>query len=254
MSDDVGAADRYVGTATWDDVPHLSAETKAALLASMPPHQREARSKGVPSLDSGAIYPILEEKIAVDPFKIPAFWPRCYGMDVGWNCTAAVWGAWDREGDIWYLYSEYSQGDVQPAVHTSSIQGRGLWIPGVIDPASRGRNQIDGRKLFEIYENLGLNLGLADNAVEAGLFAVYERMTTGRLKVFSTLTSWFDEYRLYRRKDGKVVKENDHLMDATRYLIMTGPEYATTEMSHRHITGSAGGNSGHRVADRTTGY
>jgi phage terminase large subunit-like protein len=45
---------KFVVQATWDDVPHLSAEAKAELLASIPPYQREARSKGVPQLGSGA--------------------------------------------------------------------------------------------------------------------------------------------------------------------------------------------------------
>ena len=62
---------------------------------------------------------------------------------------------------------------------------------------------------------------LADNAVEAGLVAVNERLATGRLKVFGNLTNWFSEFALYRRNEkGQVVKENDHIMDATRYLIM----------------------------------
>jgi hypothetical protein len=48
---------------------------------------------------------------------------------------------------------------------------------------------------------------------------VWNRLSTGRLKVFKTLGAWFEEFRLYRRdQKGHVVKENDHLMDATRYL------------------------------------
>ena len=61
------------------------------------------------------------------------------------------------------------------------------------------------------------------NAVEAGIHAIYRRLTSGRLKVFRTCTSWLSEVRLYRRDEkGKIIKERDHLMDATRYLVMTG--------------------------------
>jgi hypothetical protein len=56
--------------------------------------------------------------------------------------------------------------------------------------------------------------------VEAGLFEMLERMQTGRLKVFAHLVEWFDEFRLYHRRDGRVVKEHDDLMAATRYAIM----------------------------------
>jgi hypothetical protein len=47
-----------------------------------------------------------------------------------------------------------------------------------------------------------------------------DRMQTGRLKVFSGLNDWFEEFRLYHRLDGKIVKERDDLMSATRYAIM----------------------------------
>jgi Terminase RNaseH-like domain len=48
-------------------------------------------------------------------------------------------------------------------------------------------------------------------------------MSAGRLKVFSSLSNWYQEFRLYRRdENGKVVKERDHLMDAMRYLVKSG--------------------------------
>jgi len=45
-------------------------------------------------------------------------------------------------------------------------------------------------------------------------------METGRFKVFSNLKDWFDEWRMYHRKNGEIAKFNDDLMDATRYAIM----------------------------------
>ena len=58
------------------------------------------------------------------------------------------------------------------------------------------------------------------NSVEAGLIEMLERMQTGRFKVFSHLNEWFEEFRMYHRKDGKVVKVDDDLMAATRYAYM----------------------------------
>jgi hypothetical protein len=49
---------------------------------------------------------------------------------------------------------------------------------------------------------------------------MYDRMTTGRLRVFSHLNDWWEEFRLYHRKDGLIVKVNDDLMSATRYGMM----------------------------------
>lgn len=196
---------------------------KSELLASIPPHMRDARTKGIPQLGAGAIYPVPESEIIVEPFKIPNFWARVYALDVGWNRTAAIWGAWDREEDCVYLYSEYYRGEAEPAVHAQAILARGKWIPGVIDPASRGRSQIDGERLIDMYVDLGLSLGAADNAVEAGIYEVWSRLSAGKLKVFKTLQNFLSEYRLYRRDEkGKIVKVNDHLVDCLRYLIMTG--------------------------------
>lgn len=222
--------DRAMVMAGWDDVPHLSAEQKTRMLAEAEVHLKESRSKGIPSLGSGAIYPIPESEIVVDPFEIPAHWPRAYGLDVGWNRTAAVWGAMDRDADVFYLYSEHYQGQQEPSTHVAGINGRGKWIPGTIDPASRGRSQKDGEKLLEIYTDLGLNLIPADNSRESGIYAVHQRLATGRLKVFKTLRSWLGEYRIYRRDEkGQIVKQNDHLMDGTRYLVVSGIDIAKTD-------------------------
>lgn len=218
---------KYTVFAGWADVPHLSEKTKRELLSSTPPHLRDARSKGIPSLGAGAIYPVPEEDITVDDFEIPAHWPRVYGLDVGWNRTAVPWGAWDRESDTVYLYAEHYRGQAEPAIHAAAINARGDWIPGVIDPAARGRSQRDGEQLLQAYLDLGLEIQPAINGVESGIYEVWERLSTGRLKIFKSMRAWLSEYRIYRRDEkGRIVKENDHLMDATRYLIVSGLDVA----------------------------
>lgn len=214
---------RAVITATWEDVPHLSEEAKAALYSEIPAYQRDARTKGIPQLGSGAIYQIAESDITVKPFEIPDHWPRAFGLDVGWNRTAGVWGARDNASGVIYLYSEHYRAHDEPSVHVEAIKGRGLWIPGVIDPASRGRSQKDGIQLLQLYRDMGLDLEPANHAVEAGLYACWQLFCAGKLKVFTSLSNWYQEFRLYARdEEGRVVKQDDHLMDAMRYLIMSG--------------------------------
>ena len=237
--------------AGWDDVPHLDEDAKSSLLKSYKPHERDARTRGSPSHGAGAIYPVPVGEITIEPFKIPKFWPRVFALDVGWKRTAAIWGAWDREEDVVYLYSEYYRGEAEPAVHAQAIRSRGRWIPGVIDPAARGRSQRDGDALIDLYVDLGLSLGAADNAVEAGIYQVWERLSAGRMKVFSNLQNFFAEYRIYRRDEkGKVIKENDHLMDCARYLCMTGLQIAEVEPP----SGRWEDEVGDTTRSETTGY
>lgn len=215
---------KFVVSATWDDAPHLSEQAKAELIESFPPFQRDARTKGVPQLGSGAIYPVPESEIVVPDFEIPATWPRCYGMDVGWNRTAALWATQDPNSKVWYLYSEHYVGREEPALQAQAIRARGA-IPGVIDPAARGRGQKDGEQLFDTYQQLGLDIEKANNAVEAGLYSVWQAFTTGQLKVFNSLKNFLEEFRVYRRDDrGHVVKEKDHCFVAgTMLATPSGP-------------------------------
>jgi len=207
-------ASKYLVQAGWNDVPHLDEKTKRELLNATPPHLREARSQGIPSMGSGAIYPVALSEIEVKPFAIPVFWKKAYALDVGWKRTAALWGAKDPADGTVYLYAEHYRGQEVPVIHAEAIKARGTWIKGAIDPAARGRAQKDGEDLMAIYKGLGLGIMPANNEVEAGLYKVWQLLVTGRLKVFSTLMNFKAEYRLYRRaENGKIVKDFDHLMD-----------------------------------------
>lgn len=214
---------RKLITAGWDDVPHLDKKAKAELLAETPPWLREARSQGTPSLGVGAIYTTPLSKVLIEPFAIPSHWPRCFSLDVGWNWTAALWMAFDRESLTRYLYAEYKAGEELPSIHADAIKARGSWIPGLIDPAANNRNQRDGERLMAEYQGLGLDLTPANNAVEAGIVGCWRDLSIGRIKIFKTLEQLKSEYRTYHRNEkGKIVKKDDHLLDDMRYIYNSG--------------------------------
>ncbi|HEY3526673.1 MAG TPA: terminase family protein [Nitrososphaeraceae archaeon] len=228
-----GEPAKFIVMVGWDDVPHLPEEYKRKLLAAIPPHLRAVKTKGVPYLGSGAIYPILEEEFVVQPFKIPSYWPRAYAFDPGWNKTAALWGAYNETEDCWYLYSEYYRGQAEPEIHAASIKSRGEWMTGVADPhGSKNGRGVNSESFLQAYQRLGLELILAEpsgpGSVDIGINEVYSRLSTGRMKVFSNMQNWLFEYRIYRRDDkGRVVAEHNHLMDTTRYLALNGTSIMT---------------------------
>jgi len=219
-ADDEARESKCLIQAGWKDVPHLDEKSKETLIRATPPYLVQARTEGEPALGKGAIYPFDEALISVDPFPVPEFWPKAYGLDVGWERTAAIWGARDPGSGVIYLYSEYYQGGgptSAPANHAVAIQSRGKWIPGAIDPVSAVH-------AITPFVSMGLDLTPADNKVERGIMEVFELFASGQLKVFRSLSDWFKEFRKYQRKEstGQPLKRDDHLMDATRYLITTG--------------------------------
>lgn len=191
---------------------------------AIPPEQLEARMNGTPSIGAGQIYPVDPATYTIPDFPIPEFWPRCYGLDVGFRKTAAVFLARDLDSDVVYAWSEHYAGEAIPAVHAAAIKSRADWtIPGVCDPAAQGRSQVDGTQLIELYREAGLDLEPANNSVSAGIYAVWERLVAGKLKIFASLANLLGEMKLYRRDDkGKIVKVNDHACDSLRYGIMSG--------------------------------
>lgn len=204
------------------------------MLKSLLPHEISARSKGLPSIGSGAIYPIAEHVYTRDPFRIPNHYVRWYGLDVGYNFTAACFMAYSQEEDIMYVYGEYVGEKCDPAVNAAAIRARSMgWLRGVIDPASMGMSQSGGSSLLDMYEKQGLSVELANNSVDLGIYECYQRLGEGRLVIFNTCVKTLAELRLYRRdKSGRPVKKNDHLMDAMRYGVMTGEKVWQVEPAY----------------------
>jgi phage terminase large subunit-like protein len=221
---------------TIEDAEHYTPEQRAEIIASYPAHEREARTKGIPTLGSGRIFPIDEELIKVDPMEIPKHWVQIGGIDFGWDHpSAAVKLAWDRDADVLYVTAAHRQKEQTPVLFAATVKPWGDWLPWAWPHDGLQHDKGSGEQLKEQYKAQGLAMledkathppadgepeGTGGNGVEAGIMDLLDRMQTGRFKVFRHLEDWFQEFRMYHRKDGKIVKLDDDLISATRYASM----------------------------------
>ena len=232
--------------ATWDDASetitsmkgnsgHLNESVMAQILSSYSPHEREMRRYGRPSIGSGLVFPVQEDKIMTDPIQIEDHWAKIAGIDFGWDHpTAVVWAAWDKDNDEIYIYDCYRQSKASPSVHAASIRTRSESVPIAYPHDGNRRDSMGNPGLADQYRSLGCNMMLehftnppalgqnkGGNSVEEGLMDMLQYMEDGRFHVFNTLTDWFEEFRMYHRKGGKVVPFKDDLMSATRYAVLS---------------------------------
>ncbi len=231
---------------TWDDASekvmsmkgkrgHLNESVMEQILSSYSPHEREMRRYGRPSIGSGLVFPLGEEKVMIEPMHLEDHWPRIAAIDFGWDHpTAVVWCAIDREEEMFYIYDCYRASKASPAVHAEIIRSRPHFIPIAYPHDGNRRDSMGNPGLADQYRNLGCNFLLehftnppalgavkGSNSVEEGLMAMLQSIESGKFKVFSTLSDWFEEFRMYHRKDNKVVPLRDDLMSATRYAFQS---------------------------------
>ncbi len=224
--------DKYHQTATWDDAPHMTEQMKAAVLSLYPSYQKKMRSKGVPLMGSGLIYPFDEDSIKCDPFEVPDYWFVINGMDFGWDHPQAhIQLVWDREADMYYVINAWkgSKKFAYEAWHIIKPWATNVPTAWPSD-GSQTRHGEDNKQPF-VDEGFKLLKEHAQwesggNSVEPGIVLISNLIKNGKLKVVRTLLPFFDEFRQYHattnKKTGKVTihKMKDDLLDALRYALM----------------------------------
>ena len=223
----------WMKTATWEDAPHLSEEDKEQLRASYPSYEVDARTKGVPTLGEGRVFTVSEDEIKCAPFEIPRHFAQIIGIDFGIDHpAAAVRMAWERDGDKLYLVEGYRIANKTADYHGLRLKKMSQdWIPIAWPHDGMNRDKGGGAILKDQYFREGATTMLSMSAryendkggpqpQEPVITEILERMNTGRFFVFSTLTEWFEEFRSYHRKDGKLIAVRDDMLKASFYAVM----------------------------------
>jgi hypothetical protein len=201
------SADRDIVSMTIDDVQHYSDEEKKTIIASYPPHELEARTKGIPVLGSGRIFPVPEETLAVDHRDFPSHWPRIGGMDFGWDHPfAAVELVWDRDTDTVYVSKTHRLKEATPVLHAAALREWGKELPWAWPR--------DGRR--ETLEGAGIARVAIQSAGSQYVLYTHSQFEDGSVSVEAGLM--------------------DDLMSATRYALMM-LRFASTKV----LTTSFGG-------------
>jgi phage terminase large subunit-like protein len=250
----------YIKGATWDDAPHLNKDDRDRLASSYRAHEREARTKGIPMMGEGAVFPVADEDISVDAFPIPPHWARGKGCDFGIDHPAAgVECAWDRDADIVYVIDCYKKANETAPYHAAWFNKNkqtARIIPVAWPHDGMNREKSGGKTLAQHYQDHAVNMmgksaryprargETSDKGgpqpVEPIVDETLERMSTGRLKVFSHLRDFFEEKRSYHRKDGKIVPKRDDILKAFFYALMMKRYWiAPSTFAIRHAAPSA---------------
>lgn len=220
---------QYLQNVTWDDAPHLDEETKEQILAAYPEYQRDMRSKGIPAVGTGLIFTVKDEDIQCEPFDLPEYFYVINALDFGWDHPQAhiqLW--WDKDQDVIYIAKAWKKSERDAEQAWTAVKSWSQNTPTAWPHDGLQHEKGGGGVLKSDYVKAGFKM-LAEHAtwpeggmsVEQGIMEISQRMRDGRFKVFKTLTDWFEEKRLYHRDEhGRIVKERDDLISATRYGYM----------------------------------
>lgn len=221
------------------DVEHYSEEERQQIIESYPEHEREARVNGVPILGEGLIFPVPDEDIMVPAFELPPHWLLIKGIDFGWDHPAGTaLLAHDLDTDTIYVCDVHRKSNMTIGQHAEIINSFLDWVPVAWPHDGLQHDKESGKMMYELYQDKYVNM-LEEKAthadgsfgVEAGNMDILGRMKAGKWKVFSHLSEYFEEKRMYHRKDGKIVKERDDILSAVRYAYMMR-RHATLDYSH----------------------
>jgi len=228
---------RYIQTATWDDAPHLTEETKEQTLAAYPSYQRAMRSRGVPLQGAGLIYEHDPEKLKCPRFSIPSHFWLINGMDFGWDHPQAhIQLAIDPDSATIYVVQAWKASKKQPYEAWESVKHWAENVPTAW-PGDGQQHKVqsgnrDAVKQKDLYVEQGWEMldepacwPDGGNGVSVGLVELNKLMQSGRFKVFEDLTNVLEEIKDYHTKTNAnglsvIVKVKDDLLDAIRYAFM----------------------------------
>ena len=166
----------------------------------------------------GLVYKWFGRDHRVARADLPETWDRTlYGVDWGGSAPTAIVTI-RKSGERLYVVDEFYQSRVVNDTIVAELRD-------LFDTYGRGPIYCDTNepRAIEQLKREGFPAREADKSVETGIRHVSSRRDA--LRVVDDCQHTVDEFNTYQYKDGgdsdRVLKENDHLMDALRYALFT---------------------------------
>ena len=220
---------------------HISKATIENLAKDNPPWMMKTRMMGLPMIGEGLVFSYMESVFKIEPIDFPDHFLFIDAIDFGGlastsHPTAFVRLCIDPANDVIYVYDGFRViGKEIPEIAALINMKPNSDIIPVIWPHDGNKTLGQGGTTKEQYLSAGVNMAdmhftnpPEENKVEGsggiqimpGITEMSSRFNDGRLKVFSTVLDFFEEYRKYHMKDGKIVDRNDDFLAACRYGVM----------------------------------
>ena len=230
----------FMVRSTWDDIDHMTEESKVTQRAGMMDYEIDTRTMGVPLAGEGRIYPHNTRDITFNDINsIPGHAEELIGIDFGFtrDPAAAVWVKYDTQRDIVYVVGEWKKNIGNLREHAQGIWSLNPYCPvafprdgnnyadfkGGASVAAQMRDEFGVLLLPDPFMNPVGTDGKKNNHLQPGFSEINSRFVEGRLKIFDGCEQLINEINDYAfDSSGKPMKNsNDHLCDAFRYAVMS---------------------------------
>lgn len=219
--------DAYIQKYTIFDNPFLSKEFVENLCKEYSGTVYYGRYiKGEWTLAEGLVYPMYIDAIS-DPPEEKA---KEYRLSIDYgtqNAFAAL--VWGKYGNIWYAVSEYYYSGRDKGIQKTDEE-YAVDMDAFLEPYTDGRIKtfIDPSAasfITLLQKRGGYRVIPADNAVSDGIRETATAMKKGLIKISPDCVNWKKEAQGYSwdssSGEDRPIKEDDHLMDSTRYFVKT---------------------------------
>lgn len=244
--DDNGLTIRFISAKATDNA-HLDAGYFRLLDAIPDPNRRAAMRDGDWDTFAGAMFPELsQDRHVVEPFELPAAWPRYNGVDWGFTKPWAVlWGAVDEDGRVWVYRELYATqvGEKNQAERILAAEEPGEHVLARYGDDAMWAVRGDAKPIAEVYAENGVWLtpaGKGPGSRVQGWQRIHSYLaempacphhrakgweTCPRIHFFSTCPNVYNElknlpYATTGNTEDADPKASDHAADALRYKLL----------------------------------